>query len=112
MKSTDQIEVLLTDSTISHRLGVVDAIEANPALSDVQISVATEGMVGNRSELDPFLEKIDILVTAYSAITDDLLSSAPRLKLIVKAGIGTETIDIEAAERRGITVTCTPGGCR
>ena len=37
-------------------------------------------------------------------VTDDVLAQLPALELILNLGAGTETIDLDAARRRGITV--------
>ena len=38
-----------------------------------------------------------------------MMSKAPRLKVIGRAGIGVDNIDIDAATRRGIAVLNAPG---
>ena len=43
-------------------------------------------------------------------ITRDVLEGNSRLKVIVRAGVGVDNIDLEAATRRGIVVMNTPGG--
>ncbi len=43
-------------------------------------------------------------------ITRDVLEGNSRLKVIVRAGVGVDNIDLEAATRRGIAVMNTPGG--
>jgi D-3-phosphoglycerate dehydrogenase len=48
-------------------------------------------------------------VRAYTALDDEALSHAPALKVVSILGTGTDNVDLEAAKRRGITVTNTPG---
>jgi D-3-phosphoglycerate dehydrogenase len=103
------INVLLTDQMISSRLGVAEAIDARPELARLRVDVASDAMVGQPADLVPFLPEVEVLVTAYSRLDEDFFSHAPNLKLVIKGGIGTETIDSDAAERHGVTVTCTPG---
>jgi len=43
-------------------------------------------------------------------VTGALLESAPQLKVIGRAGVGVDNVDIEAATRRGVLVLNTPGG--
>ncbi|MGH7830779.1 MAG: phosphoglycerate dehydrogenase, partial [Candidatus Binatia bacterium] len=45
-----------------------------------------------------------------SKATADILDAAHNLKVIGRAGIGVENIDVEAASKRGIVVMNTPGG--
>ncbi len=50
-----------------------------------------------------------INVRAYTALDEEALAHAPRLKLISILGTGTDNVDLAAARARGITVTNTPG---
>jgi D-3-phosphoglycerate dehydrogenase len=45
-----------------------------------------------------------------SKATADILEAAQNLKVIGRAGIGTENIDVETASKKGIVVMNTPGG--
>ncbi len=45
-----------------------------------------------------------------SKVTADILEAAENLKVIGRAGIGVENIDVEAASKKGIVVMNTPGG--
>ncbi|HRX85482.1 MAG TPA: NAD(P)-dependent oxidoreductase, partial [Phycisphaerae bacterium] len=49
-----------------------------------------------------------LLVRTYTAVTDDLLAAAPKLKVIGRGGVGLDNIDVNAAHTRGITVVYTP----
>lgn len=49
-----------------------------------------------------------LLLMCYSPVTARVVGSAPRLKGIVKYGVGIDAIDIEAASRRGIPVVNVP----
>ena len=42
-------------------------------------------------------------------ITEDLLQRCPDLLVVARHGAGTDIVDVEAASRLGIYVTCTPG---
>src|SRR5262249_14592659 len=43
-------------------------------------------------------------------LTAEVLEGKPRLRAIVRAGVGVDNIDVTAATRRGIVVMNTPGG--
>ena len=60
-------------------------------------------------ELAPLLTEADGWVAGTGPITDAHLDLAPRLRVISRYGVGTEAVDVAAAERRGIVVTNTPG---
>jgi D-3-phosphoglycerate dehydrogenase len=56
------------------------------------------------------LADADALVVRSAVQVDEaLLSSAPKLRVIGRAGVGVDNIDAEAATRRGIVVMNTPG---
>ncbi len=50
-----------------------------------------------------------LIVRSVVKVTSDLLEHAPQLRVIGRAGIGVDNIDLEAATRRGIAVMNTPG---
>jgi D-3-phosphoglycerate dehydrogenase / 2-oxoglutarate reductase len=51
-----------------------------------------------------------LLVRSETHVTPTLLESAPRLRVIGRAGAGVDTIDVDAATARGIVVVNAPGG--
>ncbi|MBN2646026.1 MAG: phosphoglycerate dehydrogenase [Desulfuromonadaceae bacterium] len=51
-----------------------------------------------------------LIVRGGTAVTAQLIEAGEKLKIIARAGIGVENIDITAANRRGIVVTNTPTG--
>jgi D-3-phosphoglycerate dehydrogenase / 2-oxoglutarate reductase len=50
-----------------------------------------------------------LVVRSAVQVDDTLLESAPKLRVIGRAGVGVDNIDAEAATRRGIVVMNTPG---
>jgi D-3-phosphoglycerate dehydrogenase len=50
------------------------------------------------------------IIRSGTRITEDLLQSAPILKVIGRAGVGVDNIDVTAATRKGIAVLNTPSG--
>ena len=51
----------------------------------------------------------DVLVVRSTKVTADTLSATDSLQLVVRAGSGTNTIDCDAATRRGVLVANVPG---
>ena len=64
-------------------------------------------------ELLQIVDKYDGIITrSRTPVTRELLERAKRLKVIGRAGVGVDSIDIEEASRRGILVVNTAGGNR
>src|SRR5215510_3692305 len=57
------------------------------------------------------LPEYEALVTRSStAVTPELLRHAPRLRIVGRAGVGVDNIDVDACSRRGIVVVNAPFG--
>ena len=63
------------------------------------------------AELAAELATADALVVrSATRVTDELLSKAPRLRVVGRAGVGVDNVDLDAATHRGVVVMNTPGG--
>lgn len=51
-----------------------------------------------------------LIIRSATKVTEDLLNAAKRLKVVGRAGIGLDNVDIPAATKHGIVVMNTPGG--
>ncbi|HUJ31763.1 MAG TPA: phosphoglycerate dehydrogenase [Candidatus Acidoferrum sp.] len=51
-----------------------------------------------------------LIVRSATKVTAQLLEAAQRLRVVGRAGVGVDNIDVEAATRRGVLVMNTPGG--
>jgi len=51
-----------------------------------------------------------LVVRSATKVTSELLEKAPRLRVIGRAGVGVDNVDLDAATRRGVLVMNTPGG--
>jgi phosphoglycerate dehydrogenase-like enzyme len=49
-----------------------------------------------------------LVVRTYTQVNDALLDRAPRVKVVGRAGVGLDNIDLPACQRRGIPVVYTP----
>ncbi|MGB8818556.1 MAG: D-glycerate dehydrogenase, partial [Rhizobiaceae bacterium] len=86
-----------------------DAVETRMAeLFDVRLNADDAPM--DAAALEKAVVEAEVLVpTVTDQITASLIEKAgPNLKLIANFGNGVDNIDVEAAHRRGITVTNTP----
>lgn len=61
------------------------------------------------AELRPLLHGTDAWIAGTGPVTAEHLAAAPRLKVVARYGVGYESVDLAAAEARGILVTNTPG---
>ena len=65
----------------------------------------------SEAELLPLLVDMDAMVVrSETKVTRKLIESAPRLKVVGRAGVGVDNVDQEAATQRGIVVMNTPAG--
>ena len=95
------------------RILVADAIAADgltPLRSDSRFELIEKpGLSG--SALADAIEGMDaVLVRSATKITRESLAKAGRLKVIGRAGVGVDTIDVDAATERGIAVLTAPAG--
>ncbi len=51
-----------------------------------------------------------LVVRSATRVTSPLLEQAPQLRVVGRAGVGVDNIDLDAATRRGVLVMNTPGG--
>lgn len=61
--------------------------------------------------LDALLSKIDgLIVRSATKVNAQFLAKCPRLKVVGRAGVGVDNIDVDSATARGVLVMNTPGG--
>jgi D-3-phosphoglycerate dehydrogenase len=68
-------------------------------------------IVSNPKEYSQHLEAADaLLVRSAVQVDKTVLAKAPRLKVVGRAGVGVDNVDLEAATEAGVLVMNTPGG--
>ena len=89
---------------------VTEGLEAIPfAWLKGQVDVI-ESSWKNPQQLRKDLALADgLIVRTYTQVNDELLSAAPKLRVVGRAGVGLENIDQAACARRGVAVISTPG---
>lgn len=98
---------------MAHRVLVTDKL-AEEGLDLLRSQPGLEVVVNTK--LDPAglreaLKEADgIVIRSATQLTAEVLKDQPRLKAIVRAGVGVDNIDAPAATRQGIVVMNTPGG--
>jgi len=95
-------KVLISDSLAPQGLEI---LEHTPGLTVVD----KPGLKG--AELLAAVADVDALVIrSATQVTAEVIAAAPKLRIIGRAGIGVDNIDVAAATARGIVVMNTPGG--
>ena len=62
-------------------------------------------------ELLPLVkDTVAMVVRSETKVTRKLIEAAPKLRVVGRAGVGVDNVDVEAATLRGIVVMNTPGG--
>lgn len=65
----------------------------------------------SEAELIPLVSDVEaIVVRSETKITRKLMEAAPKLRVVGRAGVGVDNVDVEAATQRGVVVMNTPGG--
>ena len=96
------MKILVSDPL--HEKGI-DVLEKTPGFKvEVDTSLTHEELLG-------IIKNYDALVIRSSTkVTEEVIEAADRLKVIGRAGIGLDNVDIGAASKRGIVVMNTPDG--
>ena len=96
------MKVLVSDKL--SEVGLDKLMQADGIRVDVKTGLAP-------AELKEIVGEYDgIIIRSATHLTKDILEAAKRLKVIGRAGIGLDNVDIPTATRRGIVVMNTPQG--
>lgn len=92
---------------VSDKLGDagIKIFEMDP---DIEVDVKTDLTPEQLKEI--IGEYHGLAIRSATKVTEDLLAAAENLKVIGRAGIGVDNIDVQGATKRGILVMNTPGG--
>ena len=92
--------LLRTDAELEMGASVLGELE-----SLCQIKTAPDD---SEETLEAAAVGVDLIFTCYAPITARVIAAADQLRGIVKYGVGVDSIDLEAAARRGIPVVHAP----
>lgn len=91
---------------VSDKLGAA-ALEAlddfDDVTADVRTGLSEEQLLGIIANYD------GLIVRSGTQVTADLLAATDRLRVVGRAGVGVDNIDVRAASLRGVVVMNTPG---
>lgn len=97
--SDSKIRVLITDNL------------SEAGLAILRESSELEIVKGSPENVREQLQDVDgIIIRSATKLTAEVLAGQPRLKVIVRAGVGVDNVDLDAATREGIIVMNTPAG--
>ena len=95
-------KILVTDPLAPQGLEVLSRTSGFQV--DVRTDLSTAALKETLKEYDA------LIIRSGTEVTADIIESARNLKVIGRAGVGVENIDVEAASQKGIVVMNTPGG--
>ena len=73
---------------------------------DFEVDVRTDLARGDlAAEIAPYDA---LVIRSATKVTADVLAAATNLKVVARAGIGLDNVDVEAATRRGVMVVNAP----
>jgi D-3-phosphoglycerate dehydrogenase / 2-oxoglutarate reductase len=96
------LKVLIADS-ISQR--GVDELSRDDALD-----VAIKTGLSEKELIEVIPTFSALIVRSQTRVTADLLNVAAKLRVVGRAGVGVDNVDVETATRRGVVVLNAPGG--
>ncbi|SPE56562.1 D-3-phosphoglycerate dehydrogenase [Verrucomicrobia bacterium] len=65
----------------------------------------------SEAELLPLVKDVvAMVVRSETKVTKNVIEAAPALRVVGRAGVGVDNVDVEAATQRGVVVMNTPGG--
>ncbi|HEY3187473.1 MAG TPA: phosphoglycerate dehydrogenase, partial [Solirubrobacteraceae bacterium] len=94
------------------RVLVADGLQAVgvDALRKHGLDVEVVGSLGERELVERIGEYEGLIVRSATKVTRPVVEAGRRLEVIGRAGAGVDTIDVDAATKRGVVVMNTPGG--
>lgn len=98
------MKVLISDKLSDTGIEIFNKTSGLEVINDASIGKDVDKLKKAIADVDA------IAIRSGTKLTKDVLSGAKRLKVIGRAGIGVDNIDIDAASKMGIIVMNTPGG--
>lgn len=99
--------ILITDQEAADRANV--ASKLNQLNVDITVHQPENTFEFSPEETRARLHDVNIIVTALSTIDASVIKAGNELTYIVKTGVGIDNIDVDAATRKGVLVSRTPG---
>ena len=94
------MKVLVSDALSQQGLNLL--IHEEDFEIDVKTDLTSEGLLNRIADYDA------LIIRSTTKVTADIIKAANRLKVIGRAGVGVDNIDLRAATQQGILVVNTP----
>lgn len=97
---------------MTYHIVIADGIdaEAYEALKENKFFSVSEKKLEAAEMLQEMQNAEALVIRSRTQVNQELLASAPKLKYVIRAGVGTDNIDKKLCAERGIKVSNTPGG--
>lgn len=96
------MKVLVSDSLSPKG---IEILEQEPGIEvDVNTRLSPGELIACIGQYDA------LLIRSGTKVTEEVLAAADNLKVVGRAGVGVDNVDIAAASRKGVVVMNTPGG--
>lgn len=86
-------------------------VEEMEALDAPDVQVYLRGPCRTPAEVLEAVCDADVALCGSEPYTDEVFAGAPRLKMVIRYGVGVDTIDLDAATRHGVVVGYLPDFC-
>lgn len=111
--TTDATAAASTAGSDRYRVVLADAISSTgllPLAEDRRFEIVTRTGLKGDALAEALADADAVIVRSATKLTREALRLADRLRVIGRAGVGVDNIDIEAATERGIAVLNAPAG--
>ncbi len=96
------IKILVSDPLSEEGLKILKSVK------EFQVDIKTEL---KPDELKKVIKDYEaLLVRSATKVTKEIIDAADKLKVIGRAGVGLDNVDLEAATQKGVIVMNTPAG--
>ncbi|MEW6100934.1 MAG: phosphoglycerate dehydrogenase [Candidatus Omnitrophota bacterium] len=96
------VKILVSDALSEEGLKILNEVKEFQV--DVKTDLKPEALKEAIKDYDA------LIVRSATKVTKDIINSAAKLRVIGRAGVGLDNVDLDAATQKGIIVMNTPGG--
>ena len=86
-------------------------VEEMEALDAPDVQVVLGGPCDTPAQVLEAVRDADVALCGREPYTDEVFAGAPKLKMVIRYGVGVDTIDLDAATKHGVVVGHLPDFC-